>query len=274
MEATKSAEPFLKWAGGKRNLLKTYSPLFPKDFTGYYEPFVGGGAVFFHLSDQLKGKPTILGDVNQNLMTAYQILRDNPRELASGLHELQVGHDLAQYLQWRDYDPTTDMGRAMRFIYLNRACFNGLWRENSKGRMNTPIGDTPAEKLFDYDNLVAVSQALQGVELKVGPFYDSGVEFMPINPDGWFIYLDPPYHLTFSSYSKGGFGEEDHRNLAKCAQYWSNHGAKVMVSNSDTEFVRELYAGWDITVVQARRSISADRRSRGKVGELVIRNFT
>lgn len=270
------AQPFLKWAGGKRQLLSKFEPLFPSSFDGYYEPFLGGGAVFFHLLNRIdRDSSIILGDVNQDLMITYQMIRDYPDQVIIGLQELQAGHGVEQYNQWRTHQPENVIGRALRFLYLNRACFNGLWRENKKGEMNTPIGDTPADRLFDFDNIRLVSKALQGVVLKPGPYYSGGEQIPLTSPRGWFIYLDPPYHQTFSSYSKNGFDEDAHRQLAKCAQYWSDHGAKVMLSNSDTEFVRSLFDGsdWNITVVEARRAISGKKSGRGKVGELVIRNY-
>lgn len=273
MEATIAAKPFVKWAGGKRSLLKTLDPLFPPTFDGYYEPFVGGGAVFFYLAQKHGYFPAILGDVNEDLMATYAAIQKFPDVFSALLKEMTTIHSRDTYDAMRRHVPRDDMDRALRFLYLNRACFNGLWRENAKGQMNTPMGDTPAEKLFDFEALRAVHHALQGVGLKVGPFYEAGFSAPSLDPEGWFIYLDPPYHRTFSNYSKGGFGEVDHIQLARCANYWSNHGAKVMVSNSDTEFVRELYRDWNITEVQARRSISADRSKRGRVGELVIRNY-
>lgn len=266
-----AAVPFLKWAGGKRQLLDDLDALVPETFAGYHEPFLGGGALFFHLLPRITDRVVVLGDVNEDLMAAYSALKMCPEEVIQGLRQCQEYHSEYHYLAMRAQD-SSDLSlveRAIRFIYLNRSCFNGLWRENAKGQMNVPLGDTPAERLFDFENLRAAHLSLRHSVLAVGPYYQLQLPSV----EDWFVYMDPPYHGVFSQYTRHGFDDEDHRQLAEHAASLAARGAKVLISNSDTPYVRELYRDWIIESVSARRAISGKRHGRSRTDELLIRNY-
>ena len=286
---TQEARPFVKWAGGKGSLLKTYEPLFPDFYRGYFEPFVGGGAVFFHLRPGIPyGIPMVLADTNQDLITTYRMLQANSDWLIEKLQELATLHSEATYYQWRAMQPLTQGDAAVRFMYLARAAFNGLWRTNKKGQHNVPVGRDnekrliSGERLFDYDNLRRVGRALQGVSLHCLPFWECGTGALrqALAWNELFVYADPPYVKikdgSFTAYGADGFSLDDHKRLRDTALEWHERGAQVMLSNSDCPFVRELYSApvWNLTEVSTHSPIAATKAARGKRAELVIRNYT
>lgn len=276
------ATPFVKWAGGKSQLLLQYEPLFPITFNDYFEPFVGGGAVFFFLHSQgrLGGKAT-LSDSNEELMNCYRVIRDRVHELVEKLWEHDAQKmDKDYYYKVRKWDRDgrienmSAVERAARTIFLNRTCYNGLYRVNSKGQFNVPYGRYKNPTVCDEQNLRAASQALQGVELYTEDFENCLEGVKP----GDFVYLDPPYHplsatSSFTSYTKEDFGEEEQRRLARAFQEIDKRGCKVMLSNSDTPLVWELYEDYRIGVVEANRAISCKASTRKGVTELVIFNY-
>jgi len=263
---------FIKWAGGKAQMLKYIKPLVPK-FDQYYEPFVGGGAVFWSICPE-DYKKALLSDSNGELMTAYKVIRDDVEDLITLLRKYPNDKDF--FLQMRaimpnDLDP---IPRAARFIYLNKTCFNGLYRVNKSGGFNSPFGKYKNPKICDEDTLRSCNRALQGIELTATYFQNVLPE---VEGAKSFVYLDPPYvpidKTSFVSYSKKGFGLEQHEELAKMIEGMDKRGVKVLLSNSDTEWCRERYKGLTITEVHGRRSINSNGKGRGNVGELLIRNY-
>ncbi|HBT19950.1 MAG TPA: modification methylase [Peptococcaceae bacterium] len=265
-------KPPVKWAGGKTQLIPQFEPLFPrKEYELYIEPFVGGGAVFFHLLPQ----QAVLIDSNEELMNFYQVVRDNLEELLLDLRKHKNTEEY--YYSVRAIDPETlsPVERASRFLYLNKTAYNGLWRVNSRGEFNVPYGKYKNPKIIDEPNLRLVSQALRKAKIICGDF-SLVLEFA--RPDT-FVYFDPPYHplsetANFTSYTSDAFGAEDQKRLADIFRELDRRGCMVMLSNSDTEFIRRLYQGYDIQVVYARRFINCKPSGRGPITELVIRNYS
>lgn len=276
------ARPFLKWAGSKTQLLQKYEPLFPATFKNYIEPFVGGGSVFLflHAKGRLRGR-VILNDSNEELINCYYVVQKHVEELIQKLWE----HD-AKKMDKKYYDGIRDLDRdgsikrmtrverAARTIFLNRTCYNGLYRVNALGQFNVPYGKHKNPRVCDEDNLRAVSRALQGVQLYVVDFEGC----LQLARRGDFVYLDPPYHPLnstsyFTNYTKENFEEDAQKRLARMVQVLDKRGCKVMLSNSDTELVRELYRSYELHELKASRVISSKASSRGGVSELVIVNY-
>ena len=274
-------QPFLKWAGGKGQLLDQYEPYLPRTpMRGYYEPFVGSGAVFFHLHRRGLFETTCLSDLNTELLTCYRVVRDHVEDLITRLREHKARHSRDYYyaVRSRDRDPSWadawPVERAARLIYLNKTCYNGLWRVNSRGHFNVPMGRYVNPGIANADRLRAASRALQGVELAI-----SGFETVTEKASsGDFVYFDPPYHplsktASFTSYARDDFGEDDQRKLARVFAALDRRGCRVMLSNSDTPFVRELYHGFRIETVTARRAINSAKGKRGAITEVVVLNY-
>lgn len=267
------ARPFLKWAGGKRQLAPQLLALFPRRFETYYEPFIGGGAVFFALANSPYHQfaKATLNDFNEELINVWRVVRDFPSELMEHLKKLPIDKDF--FLQLRakmpaEFDPVQ---RAGRTIYLNKLGFNGLYRVNKKGVFNVPWGKFQNPSLFIRENIEACSKALAHVRFTSGDFAaaveDAGV--------GSLVYFDPPYielskTSNFTSYTSVGFSIEDQYRLAACFSELVEKGAAVVASNSDTPLVRDLYQGWEMHEVQVRRAINSKADKRGPVGELII----
>ncbi len=265
-----SPRPFLKWAGGKGQLLEQYEPLFPKRFGRYHEPFVGGGAVFF----RLRPARAALSDDNAELIHCFRAVRDDVRGVIAALQ----GHvyEREHFYAVRALDPATlpPAERAARTIYLNRTCFNGLYRVNAKGRFNVPFGRYTNPRLVDAPNLRACARALRRVRLDCSSF--TGV--LERSRRGDFVYLDPPYNPTsktasFTGYSAGGFGAELQRELARVYAELDRRGVLLMLSNSNTPLIRALYGGFRFVEVRAARAINSKGAKRGAVTELVILNY-
>jgi len=269
------ARPFLKWAGGKSQLLEQYRKLLPRRFERYHEPFVGGAAVFFSLRASI---PTpfeaVLSDFNEELINCYAVVRDAVDPLIEALRK--HSYDQEHYYAVRELDPAdlTRVDRAARTIFLNRAGFNGLYRVNSGGRFNVPFGRYANPKICDADNLRACSAALRDVDLVTRDF---GISLEGAEP-GDFVYLDPPYTplsstANFTAYNAGGFGWKEQERLAGLFRDLAARRVKVMLSNSDVPEIRGLYEGFSIVEVQASRSINCKAGGRGKVGEVVILSY-
>ncbi|HHU87510.1 MAG TPA: DNA adenine methylase [Peptococcaceae bacterium] len=263
-------KPLIKWAGGKSRLIAQFLFLFPVKVNFLVEPFFGGGAVFFHLN------PTgaIISDKNEELMNFYRVVRDHPVELLADLQRHVNTEEY--YYRVRSLDPAqmTSLERASRFLYLNKYGYNGLWRVNSKGIHNVPYGRYKNKKLVHEQDLFLVSARLKKTRILCGDFSLALEETEP----GMFVYLDPPYHplsetARFTSYTSDSFGEEEQRRLARAFQNLDQRGCRVMLSNSDTPFIRELYRGYNIVEVKARRAINCKGEGRGLLTELVIRNY-
>lgn len=281
----KLPRPFLKWAGGKGQLVTKLLELIPSSFGDYYEPFLGGGAMFFALYRQglLKDKKVYLSDINKELITTYIAVRDHVDDVIK--HLKKHVYDKEYYLAIRALNPDdlSTVEIAARMIYLNRTGFNGLYRVNKKGMFNVPFGKYKNPTICDEENLRAVSKALYGVDLYYGSFEHICPRLL-VNRSrtnksngNSFIYCDPPYmpvsKASFTAYSKRGFDLLHQRALAYTIDSCSSWDIYVMLSNSDTPIVRELYKEYTKIPILARRSINSSGTGRGKVGELVIINY-
>jgi len=271
------AQPFLKWAGGKAQLLRQLHPFFPHAISSYIEPFVGGGAVFFHLKARFPKMRAALRDNNAELINCYQVVRDHVRELMLRLDEhrrqfrLQGEH--YYYFVRSRHQLDDPVERASRMIFLNKTCYNGLWRVNARGEFNVPIGSYKPEKvaLYDLANLTAASRALHGVDLAVQDFGQTLRE----TGKGGFVYVDPPYFplsptANFTSYTKEVFGKAEQGELARLFADAAQRDVRLILSNSDTPFIRELYNGFTIRTVKARRAVNCDAAKRGLISEVIV----
>ena len=275
----KAATPFFKAVGGKRQLLPELRKHVPAKFGRYFEPFVGGGALFFDLCRVYEKVDACLTDANPHMMAAYATLRDHPGALIKMLGSMARAYEVdgeAYYYDIRANTPDPDrspLPGAARFLFLNRTCFNGLWRVNSKGLFNVPHGKYTNPTVCPRETLLAASSALQGVSLLCGDFADPG-SVHALRGDFW--YADPPYWpvsatADFTSYTKGGFGPAEQERLRDLALKLKKKGVVVLLSNADVEPVRKLYAkGFELRRVEARRNINSAGKKRGAVGELLI----
>jgi DNA adenine methylase len=265
------AAPFLKWVGGKTSLLPEllkHVPV-PQRLRGYHEPFVGGGALFF----AVRPRRAALSDHNGELVHCYRQVRDDVYSVLDVL--ARHVYERAHFEQVRALDPQhlAPAERAARFIYLNKTCFNGLWRVNRSGRFNVPIGRYKNPRFHDPSSLITASHALQGVALEQAPFEESLGRAAP----GDFVYLDPPYDpvsptASFASYTADGFTWEDQRRLAHACVVLNRRGVRFLLSNSATDRVRELYRGFEQRIVHAPRFINSKGGGRGRVDELLVFN--
>ena len=280
----KHPSPFVKWAGGKAQLLSQLEPFFPTDFRGYVEPFAGGGAVFFYLYRQgrLAGKPSLLIDSLEDLITCYRAIQNRVEDLIVELqrHEPHK-HDKEYFYQVRAWDRAPgyaqrdEIERAARFLFLNRTCYNGLYRVNRRAEFNVPVGRHGNPTICAADNLRAVSQALQGVVVRAGDFSLC----LETAAAGDFVYLDPPYDplsntANFTSYTSDDFGAGDQQRLAELFRTLDDRGCRVMLSNSSTPFIRDLYGDYGQIEVQANRAISSKGNARGPIPELLVMNYS
>jgi DNA adenine methylase len=278
--STLSLKPFVKWAGGKTQIIAEILKLVPNSYDTYYEPFLGGGALFF----QLKPISAVVSDYNSELITAYNCFQDKEDYLLM-IEEIlkhQRNHSEEYYYQIREMDRIAEFTklpnymRAARMIYLNKACFNGLYRVNSKGFFNVPSGKYTIVNAYDetlYNNL---SKYLSRSSIFINN--DDFEKAVSSAKKGDFVYFDPPYDTfdeknNFTTYTKNAFGKDEQKRLAKVFKDLDNRGVKVMLSNHNTEFIRELYSEFNIKVINARRSINSVSSGRGSVEEVIITNY-
>jgi DNA adenine methylase len=276
------ARPLLKWAGGKGQLLPVLTERLPRHFRRYHEPFVGGGAFFFHLwnSGRLAGG-AVLSDFNPELVACYEVVRDRVEELIAYLLELKPRFGKEFFYEIRGWDRRPDFAarpkleRAARTIFLNRSCYNGLYRLNNKGQFNAPFGYYKNPLIVDPENMREVSRALQQVELHVGDF----ARVLDRAEPGDLVYFDPPYvpmsaTASFTHYTHQGFDEAEQRRLAGVFFTLAERGCHVMLSNSYTELARALYAGQPLhESVLASRKINCDGKKRGEIEELIVCSY-
>jgi DNA adenine methylase len=264
-------KPFIRWVGGKTQLLPQLLELAPKEFGTYHEPFLGGGALFF----ALKPKASELGDFNQRLVNAFECVRDHYPDVVAHMRTFKrsadVFYEQRSILNKEGCVRLPDPQAAARFIFLNKTCFNGLWRENNSGEFNVPYGGDRPGKFLDERVLLDCSIALHGAH-RVRWEDFGNVQFRAKFGD--FVYFDPPYIpltvTSFVDYTSDGFGAPEQLRLRDIALDLKSRGVHVMLSNSDTPIVRELYRGFKLHEVQARRSVNSNGKGRGKVGELII----
>lgn len=274
-----SAKPFLKWVGGKQQLLTQFEEYFPRKFNRYIEAFVGGGAVFFHLWNSRRlPNQAFLFDNNEELVNTYLVVKNKVEELIESLACHQEKHNKKHYYKIRSLDrrdvKLSDVERAARTIYLNRTCYNGLYRVNSKGQFNVPMGSYKNPQILYIDVLMAANEALQETQIEVRDFR----AIVELAEPGDFFYFDPPYDpvsktASFTSYTAGDFGGDDQRDLAEVFTQLSEKGCLCMLSNSYTPFVLELYKNFEIKTVQAKRAVNSDANGRGAVAEVVVTNY-
>ncbi len=276
------AYPFIKWAGGKRQLLSAFKQYFPaKDsYHTYHEPFLGGGAVFF----ELKPQRAVLMDINQELIIAYQVIQNNLQGLIKELRGHKKKHSEEHYYKVREWDRLTGyknlspVKKAGRFIYLNRTCYNGLYRVNSKGQYNVPIGSYKNPRIIDEENLINIHKLLDGDRQIIIEKSDYKA-VLDYAETGDFIYFDPPYYpreeTSFTSYTKDSFSAEDHEELAEIYQILHERGCKLALSNSCIDEVKLLYQNplFKLIKLDANRNINSDANGRGPVKELLIINY-
>lgn len=271
-------QPFTKWTGGKRQLLPVIRELMPKNYNRYFEPFVGGGALFFDLAP----KDAVINDFNAELINCYQQIKDNPQELIEILKVHQEYNSKEYYLDLRsaDRDERIDMmsevQRAARILYMLRVDFNGLYRVNSKNQFNVPYGRYKNPKIVDENLVSAISTYLNNnkIEIKKGDFEKAVLDVQ----QGDFVYFDPPYiplseTSAFTSYTHEGFSYDDQVRLRDAFKRLSDTGAYVMLSNSSSALVEELYKDFNIHYVEATRTNGAKSSSRGKISEIIVTNY-
>ncbi len=275
------ARPFLKWAGGKRALLPRLLALLPDTMRNYHEPFLGGAALFWALANRKRQGRAVfeqayLSDSNAGLITTYQTVRDALPALLPLLHAHRERHSREHYYRTRALREETlsPLEQAARFIYLNKTCYNGLYRVNRSGQFNVPMGSYKNPRIFDTLELQAASAALQTAALRCSDF----TTVLEYARPGDFIYFDPPYMplsatSSFTSYTRAAFGPPEHEKLADVFRILDARGCNLMLSNSDTPFTRALYREYRCLTVHAPRAINTNPRGRGRVPELLVLNY-
>jgi DNA adenine methylase len=281
------AGPFLKWVGGKGRILPQLRALMPDGKLRYAEPFFGGGAMFFTLWSEGLLDRAVLCDASLDLVVTCTAVRDEREALIATLRDHEKAYLAADEIGRSDYfyavrerHPTevamTGVERAARMLFLNRTCFNGLWRENSRGRFNAPHGRYAKPAIVMEDRLHAAGLALRDAQVLHGDFRALPELVRLYGLD--FVYLDPPYHpvsvtSSFNAYSGGQFSATAQRDLADVCRQLDGMGVRWLLSNSDCPLIRELYKGWDIQQVQAPRSVNSKGEGRGAVAEVAVRNY-
>ena len=274
-------KPFVKWAGGKRQLIPILNQNLPESFGTYYEPFLGGGALLFHILTDKNGQKCSISDLNSDLVLAYTTIRDRVDSLIASLknHEKNYQKDSeSYYYSIRESNPRSEIEKTSRLIFLNRTCFNGLYRVNSKGKFNVPLGKYSNPNIVNEENLYAVSNILQSSRISI-----KCRDFEAVLRDakkGDLIYFDPPYQPTsatanFTSYTNKDFTYDDLTRLAELCLKLDSRGCNVLLSNSDSKEVADIFAKntWKITRIEANRSINSNSKKRTGHFELLIKNY-
>lgn len=278
MAESKLVVPFLKWVGGKRKLIPEIKKMLPGGLSKYtyYEPFVGGGALLFDL------QPTqaVINDSNEELINVYTVIRDHPKELIDELKKHKNTPEYFYEIRSMDRKPIfnniSNIERASRIIYLNKTCYNGLYRVNNSGKFNSPFGKYKNPNIINESVIKAVSNYLNNAQVEILNV-DYEVPLRNVSKNA-FVYLDPPYHpisksSNFTGYVRGGWGEKDQLRLRDICNNLNKKGVKFLLSNSSSDFIKEIYDEYNIHTVRASRSINSDSSKRGKVDELLIRNY-
>ena len=278
--ALSEPKPFVKWAGGKRQLMSELEKNFPTKFGTYLEPFLGGGAVMFDLLTKEPNLKCNVSDLNSDLVLAYVTIRDRLEKLIESLenHSKNYHRDsTGYYYEVRRQEPKNQIEKVSRLLFLNKTCFNGLYRVNSKGKFNVPLGRYTNPNIVNKENLQAVSKTLQSGKIKI-----SCRDFSSIIKDakkGDFVYFDPPYQpvsdtANFTSYTHRDFTEDDLERLADLANQLNSKGCNVMLSNSNSKTVKKLFSsGWKIKEIKANRAINSNSQKRTGHKEIIIKNY-
>lgn len=270
----KETYPIVKWVGGKRQLMFELLKNMPENYNRYFEPFIGGGALFF----ELQPDNAYISDMNEELINLYQVVRDNVDELITDLQKHDISKEYFMEIRnidrMEEYKNWSDIKKASRFIYLNRTCFNGMYRVNSRGEFNVPFGHYKNPRILDENNLINCSNLLQKTEIQHADFS----EILKEVKKGDFVYFDPPYvplseTSSFTSYTKDGFDADMQFKLRDVCDELESMGVKFLLSNSDTKLVNELYENYNIKKVFASRQINANVDGRGKITEVLVRNY-
>jgi len=274
-------KPFVKWAGGKRQLIPILNQNLPESFGTYYEPFLGGGALLFHILTDKNGQKCSISDLNSDLVLAYTTIRDRIDALITSLknHEKNYQKDSeSYYYSIRESNPRSEIEKTSRLIFLNRTCFNGLYRVNSKGKFNVPLGKYSNPNIVNEENIRAVSHILQSSRTAI-----KCRDFEAVLRDakkGDLIYFDPPYQpvsatSNFTSYTTKDFTYDDLTRLAELCLKLDSRGCNVLLSNSDSQEVVDIFAKnpWKITKIAANRSINSNSKKRTGHFELLIKNY-
>lgn len=280
----KLPKPFVKWAGGKTQLLSKIKENLPEVIDNYYEPFVGGGAVLFNILKHKNVQYSYINDLNSELINLYTVVQSNVEDLIEDLKEHENSKEYYVEVRKLDRDPEVysqlnDVQRASRFLFLNKTCFNGLYRVNKQGHFNTPFGDYKNPCICDVKNLQECSLYLKNVNLYNVSYIDFIFKiYSNEDSDNDFFYFDPPYlPLTktsnFTSYTSDGFGIEDHKKLKEVCDYLHGLGVKFLMSNSSCDEIRDLYKNYKVMELSAKRNINSSGDKRGNVTELLIKNY-
>ncbi|HMT19877.1 MAG TPA: DNA adenine methylase [Promineifilum sp.] len=277
IKKNKLVAPVVKWVGGKRQLINDLKPLLPKSIVTYCEPFVGGGALLF----ELQPKTAYINDVNKELIQVYTVIKNDVEALINALQEFKNEADYFYAIRdWdRDkerYSSLPEAQKAARILYLNKTCYNGLYRVNNAGEFNSPFGYYRNPNIVNAPILRAVSSYLNTATVHLTSL--DYVEVLQTLPRSTFVYLDPPYDpvsdtSSFTGYSKGGFSRDDQLRLRESCDELHRRGLKFMLSNSATDFIKEQYAAYSITIVQAKRAVNSNAAKRGEIDEVVVRNY-
>ena len=279
--AVSEPKPFVKWVGGKRQLMQDLENNFPKQFTTYHEPFLGGGAVMFNL---LTKKPQLscnVSDFNSDLILAYVTIRDKLEKLIESLENHSKNYhknSTEYYYEVRKQEPKQQIEKVSRLLFLNKTCFNGLYRVNKKGQFNVPLGRYTNPNIVNKENLTAVSKILQSKKIKI-----SCRDFEAVLGDakkGDLVYFDPPYQpvsstANFTSYTHRDFTEEDLERLANLADQLHSRGCYVLLSNSNSKTVKDFFSKkhWKISSINVNRAINSNAQKRTGHKEIIIKNY-
>ncbi len=275
----KKLKPFVKWVGGKRQILDMIKEHMPRTYNTYFEPFIGGGALFLDLAP----KDAVINDYNGELINVYNVLKNDSgyNKMCALLDEYEKKNSEEFYYELRSVDRNKkqfnemkDYERASRTIFLNKTCFNGLYRVNSKNEFNVPYNKTKKVNTYDIDNIANIHNYLVNNNITI-----MNVDFEEAVRNakkGDFVYFDPPYDTlndSFTSYTDADFTKGDQKRLFECYKKLDKKGVKVMLSNHNTPFINELYKNYNITVIYAKRSVNSNGRKRGNVEETIITNY-
>ncbi|OGC12251.1 hypothetical protein A3K48_07315 [candidate division WOR-1 bacterium RIFOXYA12_FULL_52_29] len=264
-------KPFLKWAGGKSQLLSTIINHLPQKYNRYIEPFVGGGALLF----ALEPRKAIISDLNEELINCYKTVKNNVDSLIEDLHKHENDKHYFYQIRSQSIKILSEIERASRFIYLNKTCFNGLWRVNKQNQFNTPFGGYKNPKIVNVSALKQASRYLQHVKIFYGDYYKILQKYARKDD---FVYLDPPYYpiskySDFKRYTKEGFDIIQQKRLAHLFKILDARGCKLLLSNSSAECIANLYSEYTVITVRAKRLINSDHNKRGFVKEILVNNY-